>query len=378
MWRPQIHEVIKLLLAVIVVGVFLLLYIKGRDFPIQIVPWLERTEDQKTLLFTRAKPTRESIFTRAKPITTTTEIVPMSTTLSLSVSSTERMSVFPYISSQPFLLSNNSICRLIPNLALMILIHSAPNHFKYRNAIRNSWAKYSNYHQNASFRIVFLLGKVSTEVQGRLAREHKIHGDILQGNFIDGYSNLTLNTLYGLYWVNAYCRNAKVIMKIDDDVAVDLYSIFPLVIFRYIRVNKHVYCNQLYNSPIARNIESKLFVDENIFRGQRYFPPYCDGKAVILTSDLVYPLLQKAAYTPIFWIEDVYVYGLVLNQIPKVMYDNYRWGYEFTLDCDYDTSCVTNETTCRTMFAELKQNIVPQIKNSWKVFQQRQHVCSTQ
>ncbi|XP_053201843.1 beta-1,3-galactosyltransferase 5-like [Panonychus citri] len=100
------------------------------------------------------------------------------------------------------------------DIFLLIFIHSAPNNFEKRKIIRDTWAS----SQNISFsqiRRVFLLGLVDDiELQRSINQENKIHGDIIQGNFVDTYRNLTYKHVMGLKWITYYCRSAKFIIRI--------------------------------------------------------------------------------------------------------------------------------------------------------------------
>jgi len=76
----------------------------------------------------------------------------------------------------------------------------------------------------------------------------------------------------------------------------------------------------------------KWCVSENEFPGRTY-PQYCAGIGYIISSPLV-PLLYNAShYTPFFWIDDVYVTGLLAKKLPAgVKYvDTLK---HFTLDAD--------------------------------------------
>jgi beta-1,3-galactosyltransferase 1 len=287
------------------------------------------------------------------------------------------ISEVPFITSHPYVMSNTNMCRSSKELTLIILIHSAPSHFGHRSVIRNTWANINNFHVKFNFRRVFLFGKVSNhELQARLEDEHMINGDILQGDFDDGYRNLSLNTLFGLAWVYEHCSNAEVVMKVDDDIVVDMYNLFPRIVMRMSFVTNHVFCNRLHNEPIERNKRLKYFVSENELKGKSVFPPYCEGKVVIFTSDLVHQILNVASNTPVFWLEDVYMYGLVLNQIPNLTFDIYRFGDEMDIWCDDTTKCVTTDSTCRKLFVEIRKTTSTLIENIWKMFQQRHVSCA--
>lgn len=57
----------------------------------------------------------------------------------------------------------------------------------------------------------------SSSIHSEIQHESQEHGDIVMGNHIDSYRNLTLKHLTGYRWVLQYCAHAKYILKADDD-----------------------------------------------------------------------------------------------------------------------------------------------------------------
>lgn len=79
-------------------------------------------------------------------------------------------------------------------------------------------------------RVVFLVGEVDDDsvdesVREALIQENEQFHDLIQGNFLDSYRNLTYKHVMGLKWVVYYCQNAKFIFKTDDDIFVDIFQL---------------------------------------------------------------------------------------------------------------------------------------------------------
>ena len=64
--------------------------------------------------------------------------------------------------------------------------------------------------------------------QDSIRNESLVHGDIVQGNFLDSYKNLTYKTVMGHLWVSRFCRQAEFVMKADDDIYLDLYGLYTV------------------------------------------------------------------------------------------------------------------------------------------------------
>jgi len=111
------------------------------------------------------------------------------------------------------------------DLFLVVFVHSAPNHYDKRLAIRKTWGNENNL-IDSKMRVVFLVGQVNdTSVQRNLIKENEQFNDLVQGNFLDNYRNLTYKHIMGLKWVVYFCRNAKYVFKTDDDIFVDIFQL---------------------------------------------------------------------------------------------------------------------------------------------------------
>ena len=154
-----------------------------------------------------------------------------------------------------------------------------------------------------------------------------MYGDILQGDFIDTYRNLTHKTILGIKWMSEYCDNARFIMKIDDDMVVNTKSLSDY--FLNLTKNKTItFNNSMYGVCYARpkpyrDKNSKWYVSSEIFADEIY-PNYCLGSAYIFTSDLMKPMYNLTQYIKSFIMEDVYV-GMLANQLNTSF--NQIWQY---------------------------------------------------
>jgi len=55
------------------------------------------------------------------------------------------------------------------------------------------------------------------------------HGDLVQGNFVDSYKNLTLKAVMGLRWMSQYCSEAPFAIKTDDDTFLNIFEMVRLM-----------------------------------------------------------------------------------------------------------------------------------------------------
>ena len=61
--------------------------------------------------------------------------------------------------------------------------------------------------------------------QKQLEEESSKYGDIIQGDFLDTYHNLSYKATMGNLWVAEFCSQAEFVVKTDDDQFIDLYEV---------------------------------------------------------------------------------------------------------------------------------------------------------
>lgn len=239
----------------------------------------------------------------------------------------------PITLSRPYLMENKELCTSVKDLTLIVTAYTAPGNFDRRQIMRGSWLNNSYYSHLGTVRVVWLLGMVKNEtLQRELEQENDVYHDMLQGEFIDHYVNLTHKGAMGFKWVAERCRNAKIVLKADDDMMLNMYVLLLNVLpEKILSKRRHLFCYRNPHSAILRRKVEKWFIDDNEFRGDVVFPLYCEGPAVFMTNDIIPALVKSAAMTPFFWLEDVYLYGVVLQNVPGLTYTQYVRGGDYDL-----------------------------------------------
>lgn len=106
--------------------------------------------------------------------------------------------------------------------SLLVVVISAPNHFEKRRAIRRHFAAW----KDETYRhYIFLVGFVhynDLTTQQLLVEEKVSFGDIVQVDVVDSYDNLTVKSVAMLYWVYTHCFDTNFVLKMDDDVFVNI------------------------------------------------------------------------------------------------------------------------------------------------------------
>ena len=220
-----------------------------------------------------------------------------------------------------FITNYSNICSE-SQIFVLIFVHSSLDHFTKRNIIRNTWASLKEYH-GKHIATVFLLGQSkNASFQGLINAETEKYRDIIQGNFIDSYRNMTHKHLMGLKWVAQFCSQSKFVLKVDDDTFVNTVR---LIHFLENHVDENgtvllrdtIYCRPFEGVVPQRNNTSKHFVTLDEYSAS-FYPTYCSGLAYITTTRVVIRLHKISLVTKFFWVDDIYITGILAEKINVV------------------------------------------------------------
>ncbi|XP_017013247.2 uncharacterized protein [Drosophila takahashii] len=196
------------------------------------------------------------------------------------------------------------------SIKLLVLISSAMSHDAARMSIRQTWMHYGS---RRDVGMAFVLGRGINETLNKaLTQENFIYGDLIRGNFIDSYNNLTLKTISTLEWADLHCPKAKYILKTDDDMFINVPKLLTFL-------DKHKEKRIIYGrlakkwKPI-RNKKSKYYVSVDQFAAG-VFPSFTTGPAYVLTGDIVHELYVRSLKTVYLKLEDVFTTGIVAKSL---------------------------------------------------------------
>lgn len=245
--------------------------------------------------------------------------------------------VNPYL--YDIILSPRSLCDR--ETFMIILIHSHHSNTERRTAIRNTWGSVT---QNGSWptlteaisekiKLVFVFGTHKDAGLNDLIREewHKFD-DVVQGNFMDSYQNMTLKSLLGLKLVSQHCAAAKYLFKNDDDMFINVP--YLVSVLRNRTLHRAIMGPLNVGSKVYRNGKWKLSRTDFPFQ---FYPPYESGAAYLITCDIVRELYETSEYVPSIFIDDVYITG-ILGRILNVTHERQQgfayWTNKAPSACD--------------------------------------------
>ncbi|CAG5130546.1 unnamed protein product [Candidula unifasciata] len=233
--------------------------------------------------------------------------------------STSRVTIYASDEETNSLLETRDMCGDVSGYDALVIVHTAVTHFQHRQRYRDTYGNF-DFTRPYRLKIVFFLGLPSDpSLQSEILRENTQDGDTVQGNFTDTYRNLTYKAVMAYRWVSQNCRRVKVILKMDDDVILDVHRFFEEFVLPPIYQQELIFCHIWTLAEVERT--GKWGISLQDYRGE-YYPPYCSGFIVVVMPAIVEDLYETARDTPFLWLDDVFIYGVVRQEMRDVQLVN--------------------------------------------------------
>jgi len=219
---------------------------------------------------------------------------------------------------------------------LLICVCSAVENIDRRKAIRSTWGD-SALLSAVGARLVFVVARIDPTrsppgIRRRVVAEHRRQGDVVQADFVDSYVNLTAKTVVALRWATRACPRVRYVMKSDDDVYVDVAALTRRLEEERTTLmstfgvdedsaNAFIIGQVVDSARPVRDRRSKWYTATSIYPDE-FYPPYTSGTGYVLGASVVHRLVAvidaKADITYPFWLEDIFITGMLAASLPDV------------------------------------------------------------
>ena len=197
------------------------------------------------------------------------------------------------------------------NTFLLLSVPSSTGNSKQRLAIRNSWG--SVVRDDDSLHLAFFIGRPENANMRRAIEEEKqLFNDIIELNVEDKYENLAKKSIGMLEWANSRCNHAKYMLKVDDDIFLNINLLIAELKVKNYR-NSIIGCKVKNTSPF-RFPFSKWYISRAQYSADK-FPDYISGPAYVLSGDIIFKLSSATKVLPYIYLEDVYLTGICREYI---------------------------------------------------------------
>ena len=127
---------------------------------------------------------------------------------------------------------------------------------------------------------------------------------------IESYKNVTWKLRTAFEYISHF--DIKYIVKSDDDVYINLPRLAKYLT-KTPSLPRTIYGGFTYTGTVVRDISHRHFVAMSDF-AEYYYPLFCKGSMVILSGDLINPLVNALSNVKPFNIDDAYL-GITLNRM---------------------------------------------------------------
>ncbi|XP_076273859.1 beta-1,3-galactosyltransferase 5-like [Rhynchophorus ferrugineus] len=246
-----------------------------------------------------------------------------------------------------YVLNNELLCaNTNGDILAVIIVTSYLANVETRNSMRRAFSAADLM----SFRVrrVFLLGVAPTDKyikQSAIESESQTFGDIVQGNFTEAYRNLTYKHIMGLKWATRFCSNSKYIIKMDDDIVVNMYKLEQILKpLTKISNKKFIAGYVLRNMLPIRDPDNKWFVTKEEFSFNHY-PSFVSGWFYITNYVSAKNIVLQSNHEKYFWIDDLFITGIIASKLKVMLYDisqHFTPNSEFLQCClqDFDKNII--------------------------------------
>ncbi|KAL3857929.1 hypothetical protein ACJMK2_012554 [Sinanodonta woodiana] len=187
-----------------------------------------------------------------------------------------------------------------------------------------------NLLRSNKMRVMFLVGlPQGSFIQKRLQTENDQHGAM------------------GFKWISENCKNAKDVIKIDDDVFVNIFNLIETVLPVVEKHHRHIFCYMRVNNTVARN--GRHAVDKHYFSGVWRLPfSFFAGPLLLIPNTFVVKLYAASLTTPFLWLDDVYLFGILPLVKGNVSLFHLPKGHE---DPNNALECFSSKAQCDILAA---------------------------
>lgn len=264
----------------------------------------------------------------------------------------------PVRNSRTLLIHNNeNLCssRNISNnqYSIVIVVLSSRKNFAQRNLIRQTYGSIRQFNHVHILAVVFMLGSLDSPYRetvdaNELYSESVQYGDIIMGDFVDTYRNLSRKSIMAYDWLVSYCQAADILVKTDDDVLVNIFTLTKeLTTWSSHLVRSYSFWCFVHSlETFDRNESSFYYVSREEYPYDKV-PKHCAGLGYITPMAMVRRIakeISKSFPDKICPQEDVFMTGIVPERIisdtnEEIQYIDRvaEWIFYILDNLDYET-----------------------------------------
>ncbi|GMR34767.1 hypothetical protein PMAYCL1PPCAC_04962, partial [Pristionchus mayeri] len=224
---------------------------------------------------------------------------------------------------RPFPIYHSTLkCQCNTGKRTLFVVHTATPNKQRREWIRNTYGLPENQFEY-QFCLFFFTGRPSNPIEEKnLLEESAAFKDIVVGDFVDSYTNMTIKALFWMRFFSTHCSSTTTVVKLDDDVTINLRALSHRLTSL---PSDAIYGVRWTKQPVRRFNTSKWYVPYSLYPFE-HFPPYVSGSSYILDTRSIQRMLGRVKYHGKYMhIDDVYTTGILANSAGIRVIDRAKW-----------------------------------------------------
>lgn len=190
----------------------------------------------------------------------------------------------------------------------IFFVHTAPRNWAKRRVLRKAIGDTDLAHKHGWTTVFFIGLSRDIKIQQKVVDEAERHGDVAMLPYVDTYRNLTYKYVYGMKWTMDNCGSARYVVKMDDDMVINLTKLLAYLKSEKLPEKPAFHCLVWVNMMVDRNTKSPWYLSRNVYR-KNIFPRYCSGSTVLFDSTLMEALYNASFLVPFMSVDDAFVTG---------------------------------------------------------------------
>ena len=224
-----------------------------------------------------------------------------------------------------YLINPTEMCQ--SDTYLLIAICSAVQRVDYRKAIRETWGSVVRKN-HLGVKLVFVVGapnEKNVHYQNAIQAESHMFNDVLQLNYVDHSRNFSFKTLGVLHWIKDHCGNATLVMNTDDDIFLNTRDLLKEV--KNLSARSNVIMGHVIKGAQPITDRNDPWYNPPEIYKERTYPDYLSGSAYLFPSSLIPLLLDATKTNPVFWLEDIYITGMLAKTAQISLLNNPKFVF---------------------------------------------------
>ncbi|XP_064608347.1 beta-1,3-galactosyltransferase 1-like [Liolophura sinensis] len=255
----------------------------------------------------------------------------------------------PYF--EGYIIENKDICKN-QRVDILIYMHSEVSHFSSRTILRETWAGLNNF-KDIRVKTVFFLGDAAHPEDGPgVGLEQSTYNDIVQGDFVDVFTNLGIKAVMVSQWISRHCAHARYVIKVDDNIFLDIFRVTELFIPQIWHSPTTLMCHfqKGESRKIQRDPHNRWYVPVHLLANKTYYPEFCSGYAILMTTDVMPILYQGSFKAPLIAVDDAFLFGLSAPTVKPLKYVDISRHLSLQQDVqlgEYTSGAPITHTACK-------------------------------